>query len=195
MTRITTFALATILTLGSTCSAAHAGVTDIEQLGSGGLCNTSEQTGGMVKLGDNMAVGNATANKNCDSVLGMINKLRNKEINSEERINNRLINSQNTIGMINSIGSLAAPLLSGLFARSQAPAEAAPQAPDSSQYLQIIQQQQQQIDQLRQLIAQSQATTSGYPSSQAPVQTSYMTPPTARSSNTGSPALRQVSLF
>jgi len=33
----------------------------------------------------------------------LIDRLRNKEIDSEERINNKLINSQNTIGMINSI--------------------------------------------------------------------------------------------
>lgn len=197
MARFSSFALATLLTLGSTVSAAHAGVTDIEHLGSGGLCNTSEQTGGLLKIGDDMAIGKGTTNKDCNSVLGLIDKLRDKEINSEERINNKLINSQHTLGMINSIGSIAAPLLGGLMANFQTRPQATPPAADNSQYLQIIQQQQQQIDELRQLMAQRQAPISNpsYTTVQSPVQQSYTDPSPARHRSTSSSTLRQVNLF
>lgn len=196
MTRLSSLALATVLTLGSTVSAAHAGVTDIEHLGSGGLCNTSETTGGLVKIGENISIGQGTANKNCNKVLGLIDRLRNKEIDSEERINNKLINSQNTIGMINSIGSIAAPLLGGLFANSQARAQATPQASDNTQYLQVIQQQQQQIEELRQMMIQKQTPVAhqGY-SQHLPIPTTFPSQTGFSNQAQGSTGLRQVNLF
>lgn len=197
MSRLSAFALASVLSLGTGVSAAHAGIADIEHLGSGGLCNKGETSTGMIKTGDKTVITPGSISSDCNKLYDLIDKLRSKEINSEERINNKLINSQHTVGMINSIGSIAAPLLSGLMANSQARAQAAPPVADNSQYLQVIQQQQQQIDELRQLMTQNQAPSynSDYMTVGSQGQQGYRQLPAYRNRLSRSSSLRQVNLF
>jgi len=111
----------------------------------------------------------------------------------------QLIQSNHTLGMINSIGSIAAPLFGGLIANSQTRAQAAPPAPDNSQYLQVIRQQQQQIDELRQMMSQRQAPVyqDEYVRVQPRAQQVYSAPNTynRHNSNMGYASLRQTNLF
>lgn len=124
-------------------------------LGAGGNCDTGEssETGesrnwdGSTKTPSETTIGKT----DCSGSRDLIKHITNRALKNEQR----LIQSQHTLGMINSIGSIAAPIFGGLISNSQARAQAASQAPDNSQYLQVIQQQQQQIDELRQMMAQS----------------------------------------
>lgn len=168
-------------------------------LGAGGNCDTGEssETGeSRNKDGSTKTPYKTTIGKtDCSGSRDLIKHITNRALKNEQR----LIQSQHTLGMINSIGSIAAPLLGGLFASSQSRAQAAPPAPDNSQYLQVIQQQQQQIDELRQMMARQQNPSfeGGYVRAQARTQNQYSAPRSYSSQhlNTGSSSLRQTNLF
>ena len=167
MARFSSLSLAGLLLIASTVQAAQAGsIVDIEHLGSGGMCNASTTTDGLVKVGNNMAIGRAQSTKNCDNLITNIVNVRRDEIRSQENINNRLLNTNMTVGLVNGLAPLATTLLGGLLSganRQPAPQPAAQPAADNSQYLQVIQQQQKQIDELRQLMLQRAATPQPQP--------------------------------
>jgi len=155
MARFSPLALAGLLIVSSSFSAAQAGgISDIEHLGSGGLCDTNMSTGGLRKIGNDMAVAPAQSNKSCGNLINQIMNTRNREIQSEEKINTRMINSNQTVGLVTGLAPLAVSVLGGLFSAMNRPQPAPQPAADNSRYLQVIQQQQQQIDELRQVMVQ-----------------------------------------
>jgi hypothetical protein len=168
-------------------------------LGAGGNCDTdpSSEKGEVVNAdGSTKTPYEVNVGKtNCAGSRDLIKHIADGALKNERR----LIQSNHTLGMINSIGSIAAPLFGGLIANSQTRAQAAPPAPDSSQYLQVIQQQQQQIDELRQMMSQRQAPVyqDEYVRVQPRAQLVYSAPNTynRQNSNVGYSSLRQTNLF
>lgn len=162
-------------------------------LGAGGNCDTdpSSETGEAVNADGSTKTPRETkvGKTNCAGSRDLIKHIADGALKNERR----LIQSNHTLGMINSIGSIAAPLFGGLIANSQMRAQAAPQAPDNSQYLQVIQQQQQQIDELRQMMVQRQspAHQDEYASVPSRAQQVYY----RQNSNSGYSSLRQTNLF
>lgn len=164
-------------------------------LGAGGNCDTDESTeNGPVINADSSTKTpyNAKIGKtDCSGSRDLIKHITNGALKNEQR----LIQSNHTLGMINSIGSIAAPIFGALASSSQARA----QAPDNSQYLQVIQQQQQQIDELRQMMAQrqNQFSDEGYVRVHARSQQAYEAPLVYSRQRTrpASSSLRQTNLF
>lgn len=168
-------------------------------LGAGGNCDTdpSSEKGEVVNAdGSTKTPYEVNVGKtNCAGSRDLIKHIADGALKNERQ----LIQSNHTLGMINSIGSIAAPLFGGLIANSQTRAQAAPPAPDNSQYLQVIQQQQQQIDELRQMMSQRQAPVyqDEYVRVQPRAQQVYSAPNNynRQNSNMGYSSLRQTNLF
>jgi len=130
-------------------------------LGAGGNCDTDPSTGyGEVRDKDGAVTQRAErtyGGTNCAGSRSLIKHISDSALNNERS----LIKGNHTIGLIDSIGSVAVPLLGGLLANFQARPQAAPApaAPDNSQYLQLIQQQQRQIDEMRALMSGNISTS------------------------------------
>jgi hypothetical protein len=168
-------------------------------LGAGGNCDTGESSGkGEIRDKDGAITTPAeiTMGKtDCKGSRDLIKHIADKSLKNEER----LIQSNHTLGMINSIGSIAAPLFGGLFASSQARSQPSAPAPDNAEYLQVIQKQQQQIEELRQMMAQRQSPNAspGYTAAQSNAATPYREQRGYQSqyANSSNSSLRQVNLF
>ena len=118
-------------------------------LGAGGNCNTAQTDGtGWIKNKDGAITKPAEIHigaTDCTDSLKVIKHLGDGALQNERQ----MIQSANTVGMINSIGSIAVPLLGGLFNASRNQPQQAEPASDNRRYMEVIERQAQQIEELK----------------------------------------------